>query len=272
LPLGCGHAKFEALLSEALCRYQTSMSVVPRRLSKNATPRQRRTFRLRLCVLVILGAGAIPASAAVLVKNFMSATVQREAPCLASVQGTDPIAFASGTPSFVVLNSGTSIEGLTPLLMGTISLIGVKAERTISADSLRIRNRCSRSLRVKLVAEAQSAGAAVGGDWTDVAMRVFAGKSATVAPATDLLPPNAPAGGVASGDSFGDASVAAAWDQTPLRILASASGPGTLSNSTTGWVTLPTGSDLQIGYVVDGGSTATATDAILRFTIKSEEL
>jgi hypothetical protein len=230
----------------------------------------RRVGRLRIAVVGVMAFGAVPASAAMVIQNFMSANVVRAAPCLVKVPGLDPASYPSGPtafPGFSVVNTTTALVGGVPLLQETITVNGTKGDRIISADTMRIRNRCGYNLSIQLIAENQAGGSAVSGSWTDASIRVYLGKSTVAAPATDALPPATGGSVLAAGNSFGDPLVVSQWDQTPLSVLASAS--GTLTGSATGTVVLNAGRDLQVGYLIDAGSTSLASLPVLRYTVKA---
>ncbi len=228
---------------------------------------QKRVLRAGVIGLVLIG--AVPASAAVIVKNFMKADVARVESCLKSLPGTDALTYPNGVPSLAVTSdTALSSEGV-PLLRQVIAVRGVKPERTISADAVRIRNRCNRPLTVNLLAAPHGALPAISGEWNSLSMRVILSAASTPSPATDALAPIAPTAFIAAGNSFTDPTVAASWDVFPVRVVASAGGVGSLSNSSTSGVVLPANSDLQIAVVIDSGDSAVATDAVLRLIVKA---
>jgi hypothetical protein len=236
--------------------------------SRRATDSPSRRRRLRVGVVVLLALGGVPASAAVIVKNYMTTEVTRAAECLIGVPGSDPLALSTGFPSITTSSDTvTSTEGV-PLLRQIITVRGVQPERTVAADAVRIRNRCNRSISVTVATGVHGVTApAVAGEWKDLSMRVYLSKKATAAPATDALPPLAPTALIAPGASFIDPTVAAMWDAAPLSVSKSTGGVGSIVGTTTGTVALAANQDLQLGIVVDAGSTALPSDAILRLIV-----
>jgi hypothetical protein len=226
-----------------------------------------RAVVLRAGVAGILICGVAPASAALLVQNYMQADVARSEACLKSVAGTNATAFGSGVPSIAVSSgSFTTAEG-TPLIRQIITVRGVKPERTVLADAFRLRNRCGHPVSVTITAAAHGSSAAVAGEWNDLSLRIHLSNTQTAAPATDLLPPLTPAATIAAGNTFTDPTVVAAWNQTPLRIGASTGGVGTVLSGASGPVIIANNSDIQVAVVVDAGSNAIATDATLRTVV-----
>jgi hypothetical protein len=246
----------------------------PRRATDSLSPRRRdqsrrdQSRRVRIGVVVLVALGGIPASAAVIVKNYMATQVTRATECLIGVNGTDPLTLPTGFPSIATSSDVvTSTEGV-PLLRQIITVRGVQPERTVAADAVRIRNRCNRNISVTVATGAHGVTEpAVAGEWKDLSMRVYLSKKATAAPASDSLPPIAPTALIAPGASFSDPTVAAFWDATPLSVSKSTGGVGAIVGTTTGTVVLAANQDLQLGIVVDAGSTALPSDAVLRLIV-----
>jgi hypothetical protein len=212
--------------------------------------------------------GGLGASAAVVTQNFMSAEVVRSQACLTGVAGGNASLIGTGTPSIVVTSeSFLSADGV-PMARQTITTRGVKPERTIIGDAFRIRNRCGRPLLVTLRATPHNTALAVDGEWKDISARIHLSSQATPAPAIGPNPPLAPMAAIARGNTFTDPTVVALWNQTPISVVAStgAGGVGTLAVPATGPVSLASGFDLQVAIVLDGGSSASSSNAILRLT------
>jgi hypothetical protein len=235
-----------------------SENVVAAAASSGVKPgRKKRVWTLRAGVLTALVASAIPASAAVIVQNFMRADVTRAAACLVKVAGLDvpPSAFTLNTT-----NTGTI--GGVPLLNEQMSITGYRGDRLLLTDGVRVRNTCAYPVSVFLKAEQGTDTAATTGNWLDLSMKVYLGKQV-----------QATVGGAAlSGTDF---SVAADWDATPISITPSAT--GTVANATTGstaiGTTLLPAGEIQIGFQVDTGGAATspavATTARLNYTVNA---
>jgi hypothetical protein len=221
---------------------------------------------LRFGVVGLLLVGGVGASAAVVTKNFMAANVVRAEACLTGRAGGNTTLIGTGTPSVAVTSESFLSANGVPMARQTITTRGVKPERTIIGDAFRIRNRCGRPLLITLRATPHNAALAVDGEWKDLSSRVHLSTQATPAPASDLDPPVAPLAAIAGGSTFTDPSVVALWNQTPISVVASAGGVGTLATAATGQVTLQAGFDLQVAIVLDGGSTALPANAVLRLT------
>jgi hypothetical protein len=232
--------------------------------------RAPRRMAIRAALVAAFVGISAPAAATVVILNFKSAEVARADACLKVVVGTDAASFASGLPSVSIASADRLTPEATPLLRQTVTFRGVQPERTISADALRIRNRCGRPVTVAMAVAPHGSDLAVDGQWLDLSMRLHLSLAQTAAPATDLSPLNAPAAAVAPGDTFTAASVIASWNQTPVRITASAGGAGTATAATSGAVTIANNSEIQVAIVTDAGINAVATDAILRTLIRAD--
>ncbi len=218
--------------------------------SVSATSSKRR-WSLRAGVVAALVVSAVPASAAVIVQNFMSASVNRAAPCLQKVAGLDTSGTGVGDAiERQLANTANSTEGV-PLLNEKIIFQGYRGDRLQVTDGVRVFNNCSYSVTVFLKAEPGLTATATEGNWTDMHMKVYLGKQ-ILATATTPAP------------AFTGFSTVADWDVTPL--LVNPASPGALTgtaagvipaaNTTTGTVTLAAGKSVQLGYVVDVGSAA----------------
>jgi hypothetical protein len=230
---------------------------VPR--SQARGPRRRR-WSLRTAVVATMALSAAPAAAAVLMQNYVKVDVNRVAACMTKVGGSDSTTFnnAANAPYIGVntTNTLTTAAGVS-LLNETVTLKAFKGDRTSITDGFRVRNTCNYPLTISLLAEAQPDGsAALTGDWTDVAMSVYLAK-----------PVITPVGAVpTAGLSF---TTVADWDQAPIKVTPSAA--GALANAQTGTVTLAANGELQIGYLIDAGTTASTTTAsTLRFTVRGQ--
>jgi hypothetical protein len=226
-----------------------------------STTRSRRRWTLRTAVVATMALSAAPAAAAVLMQNFVKIDVNKVAACMTKVGGTDATTFnnAANAPYIGVNTTSTltSADGVS-LLNETVTLKAFKGDRTSITDGFRVRNTCNYPITVSLRAEAQPDGnAAVTGDWTDVAMSVYLSK-----------PVITPVGAApTAGLTF---SLATDWDQTPIRVTPGG-GTGALANAQTGTATLAANGELQIGYLVDAGTTASTTTAsTLRFTVRGQ--
>ncbi len=222
-------------------------------------PRRRR-WSLRTAVIATVALSTTPAAAAVLMQNFVKVEVNKVAACMTKVGGSDATTFSDPAKSPYIgvntTNTLTTAEGVK-LLNETVTMKAFKGDRTSITDGFRVRNSCNYPLTVSLLAEAQpDGGTALSGDWTDIAMTVYLGKQSITPVAAAPL----------SGLSF---STAADWDQTPIKVTPSAA--GTLANAQTGTVTLPANAEVQIGYLIDAGTTSSSTtSSVLRFTVRGQ--
>jgi hypothetical protein len=216
---------------------------------------KKRRWSLRAGVVAAVAVSAVPASAAVIVQNFMTVEINRAAPCLVKIAGLDTASAANDGSDAVfrdLANTANSTEGV-PLLNEKIVLTGYKGDRLTVTDSVRVRNTCAYAVNVFLRAEPGLAAATTSGDWTDLSMKVYLGKQNI-----------ATAGGAAA--SGIDYSVAADWDNDPLEINPT----GTVADNQTGTYQIPAGQAVQLGYLVDVGSTHTETsDAVLNYTVNA---
>jgi hypothetical protein len=225
----------------------------------------KRRWSLRAGVITTLVVSAVPASAAVVVQNFMSAEVIRQAPCLAKVDGLDASTGSATAPggAFRDLTRTTNSTAGVPLLNEQIVLSGYRGDRTTVTDVVRVKNTCAYAVDVFLIAEPGLATATTSGDWQDLSMRVYLGADKI----TSAVTPNA-------AESLLDFSVAADWDQDPLEIDPGTATAGVVTDNQTGTVNIPAGEEVQLGYIVDTGSAATSpaastTPSILNYTVNA---
>jgi hypothetical protein len=228
------------------------------------TPSKTRRWSLRAGVLVALGVSAVPATGAVIVQNFMTAEVNRAAPCLRKIAGLDAGAATDPVARDLTLTTN-STEG-TPLLNEKVTIQGYRGDRLIATDSIRVQNTCAYDVTVFLRAEPGLAATTTTGDWRDLHMKVYLGKSVMATAATAAA-------------SLTDYSVAAQWDAAPISITKSVAvaSPyaGVVANANTGTMTITGGgtNNIQIGYLVDTGSAATSpaagVTATLNYTVNA---
>jgi hypothetical protein len=224
--------------------------------SSNKSSNKRR-WSLRAGVITALLVSAVPASAAVIVQNFMTVSVNRAAPCLAKINGSDNASAANDASNALyrnLTNTTNSLENV-PLLNEQVVLTGYRGDRLTLTDGVRISNTCSYAVNVFLRAEPGLATATTSGDWNDLHMKVYLGKQTAGA----------------SGINF---ATATDWDQAPLHINPSAT--GTVFNALTGTFQIPAGQSVQLGYLVDTGSAATSpaagVTATLNYTVNATKV
>lgn len=213
--------------------------------------RIKRRWTLRAAVAAALVVSALPAGAAVLVKNFMRADASRNAACVTKIAGLDSV------PSVVTTNLvGTAVSSTgVALLNESIAIKSFAGDRTIATDSIRVKNTCAAAVNVSLLAEPGLAATTTSGAWTGLAMNVYLGKK--------------PVASLAAAGSGTDFTVAADWDAAPIRITAGG-GTGAVANAATGSFSIPANQEIQIGIFVDSASTApTSGTATLNFTVIS---
>jgi hypothetical protein len=213
---------------------------------------KQRRWTLRAAVLTALAVSAVPASAAVMVSNFMKADISRNAACLTKIAGLDSAA-PIVTTNVAATATGT---GGVALLNESISLRSYAGDRTIATDSIRVKNTCTTAMRVYLKAEPGLAASTTSGDWTGLAVNVYLGAK-TITSAVALNPALAAT----------DFTVAADWDQAPIRITPGA--VGVVANATTGIVSIPANSEIQLGVLADAGTNIVTTGAnsVVNFTV-----
>jgi hypothetical protein len=217
----------------------------------------KRRWSLRAGVITALLVSAVPASAAVIVQNFMTVSVNRAAPCLAKVAGNDTASAANDASNALyrnLTNTTNSVENV-PLLNEQVVLTGYRGDRLTLTDGVRISNTCSYAVNVFLKAEPGLAAATTSGDWTDLHMKVYLGKKT-------------------AGASGIDFATVADWDQTPLHVNPSAT--GTVLTAQTGTFQIPAGDSVQLGYLVDAGSAtgspAAGITATLNYTVNATKV
>jgi hypothetical protein len=232
----------------------------------NRTQDKRRTaWSLRTAVAAAVLVTAVPAGAAVIMQNFVKADITRAAACMTKVEGNDArtYATAANAPYFDVneTNVAATTDGVS-LLNEAITVKAFKGDRMIASDVMRIRNTCNAPITVQLKNEAQpfTGATATSGDWTELSVKMYLGKSAvaaTVFPAA-----------LTAGTSLTDFSVGAQWDATPVAVKWSGAGTtATVINATTGTMTIPANQEVQVGFAVDAGTTTATTDATFRVTV-----
>jgi hypothetical protein len=225
----------------------------------SAVPSQRRRWSLRVGVIAALVVSAVPASAAVIVKNFMTVDVNRASACLTKVAGLDTATTGDAIARNLTQTTNTSTgteAGPVPLLNEKVTFQGYRGDRLIVTDGIRIQNTCTYAVNVFLQAEASpfTGSTATSGNWTDLSMKVFLG----------LKTPATSGGPAASGINF---ATALDWDSAPIVVTPPATGgltgsfPGVVANATTGTFQILAGKEVQIGYQVDTGAAATSPAA-----------
>ena len=233
----------------------------------------RRRWSLRTGVVVALVVSAVPASAAVVIQNFMSAEVNRAAACLRKVDGGDA---ATAPIARDLTNVSNSTDGV-PLLNEKITLTGYIGDRLTVTDAVRVRNVCTHSVQVFLKAEPGLAAATTSGDWRDLSMKVYLG--------VDPITPSV-SGPPAAALSLIDYAVAADWDNDPLEINPSGNGaalataPAVIADDQTGTYTLAAGREVQLGFLVDVGAATAApaspaaggANAVLNYTVNAQKV
>jgi hypothetical protein len=220
---------------------------------------RKRRWTLRTAVIAALVVSSVPAGAAVLVSNFMTANVSRNAACLTKIAGLD------NAPAIVTTNVTSTASGTASvaLLNESITLKSFAGDRSVATDSIRIKNNCSASIKVTLKAEPGLAAATTSGDWSALAMNVYLGTKMITSAGT-LNP-------ALSGTDF---TVATDWDATPLRITppVSPATAGVVTAATSGTVTITAGSEIQLGVIADSGSAAPTTGtAVLNYTVQATQ-
>lgn len=202
-----------------------------------------RRWSLRAGVVAALIVSALPASATVIVQNFMTVDVTRAAPCLAKINGFDTGAVATN-----LLNTTLSAQNV-PLLNERVTLQGYRGDRLTITDSIRVSNTCGYGVNVFLRAEPGPAtgSTTTSGNWSDLHMKVYLGKNLSVPADTTGL----------SGTDF---TVATDWDNDPILVNATQSAAGSvlLGDAQTGTFLVPAGQSIQLGYVIDVGSATAA--------------
>ena len=226
--------------------------------------RARRRIGLPMAVAGIAVLAATPAVAAVVIQNFVRADVTKAAACMTKIEGIDATTFATAASAPYVdvneINTAVTADGVN-LLNEVLTVKAFKGDRLFVTDGMRIKNACNYPITVTLTNEAQpfTGATATGGDWTDMSIKVYLGKQGITSAA--VLNP------ALSGTNF---ATAADWDATPIHAKTDgATTAATVVNAVTGTATIAAGKEVQVGMLVDAGTTATATTTTLRFTVKA---
>ncbi|MFV0317167.1 MAG: hypothetical protein ACK5O2_09445 [Microthrixaceae bacterium] len=207
-------------------------------------PTAKRLSRTLVAAAAILGLTALPAAATVLMQNFVEADIESTPACMTKTAGSDSTS-SGGVVTFNTTNTQSTSGDSVNLLNETFTLKGFKGDRLISSDAGAVVNKCTFPVTISLKAEAQFGEPAWAGDWADLAASVYLGTP----------------GGAADPD-FTNTS---AWLGSPIH--ANSTG---VTDDSVGTVTLPAGSQARIGWSLDSGTRAAATNAspaILRFTV-----
>lgn len=207
------------------------------------TPQKKSRFvglkftRRSAAIVVALLMVAAPASASIIVQNFMEAEITAAPPCFIKVAGADA---ASTLAGFDDTTNTTPVDGVD-LLEEKIDLTGMEGDRVVYTDMVEYQNNCAEPIDVVLTTNT------VSGDWADVAAEIWI--SNVAAPAN--IDPNLDAAGAATD-----------WNDTYILVPAGTAA-GAFVDST-GVVTVPAGQTVQGAFVVstDNGGIAGANPVV----------
>jgi hypothetical protein len=217
-----------------------------------ANRRRRRSLRFAVAGIAVLA--ATPAAASVVMQNFARADVNTAAACMVKVVGSDSTAYNDPLklPYVAFSDTGSISANSTNLINEKISITGLKGDRLMVSDAMRIKNTCNYPINVQLTAEADAAtptaNAAVS-TWPNLYMRLYVASSSSAAlPAAGKALPFTALNG---------------WDQNPIVVSAA----GAVTASQTSSVALAANAELQVGALIDADRAAAAGTGVLRFTV-----
>jgi hypothetical protein len=219
-----------------------------------AAPRRRKRS-LRLAVAGIAVLAATPAAASVVMQNFARVDVNTANACMVKVLGADSTAYndVAKLPYIAFADTASISANGANLINEQISITGLKGDRLLVSDAMRVKNTCNYPISVQLTAEADAAtptaNPATSASWTGVHVKVFVASSAS---------PALPAAGKAL-----PFTALNGWDMTPIAVSAA----GSVTNAQTGSVTIAANAELQVGAFIDADRAATAGTRVLRFTV-----
>jgi hypothetical protein len=217
-----------------------------------ANRRRRRSLRLAVAGIAVLA--ATPAAASVVMQNFARVDVDTAAACMVKVAGADSTAYSSAAslPYVAFSDTGSITANGANLINEKISITGLRGDRLLISDAMRIKNTCNYAINVQLTAEADAATPTANpqiSSWPNVHMKVYVASSASPAlPAAGKLLPFTSANG---------------WDTSPITV----SSAGSVTTAQTGSIALAAGAELQVGALLDADRAATAGTGVLRFTV-----
>ena len=135
------------------------------------TPQKKSRFaalkftRRSAAIIVALLMVAAPASASIIVQNFMEADITAAPPCFVKTTGDDPA--NSTQASFDATGANTIAVDGVDLLEEKISVTGMTGDRVIYTDVVRYENNCTEAIDVVLTTNA------VSGDWSELAAEIW---------------------------------------------------------------------------------------------------
>jgi hypothetical protein len=217
-----------------------------------ANRRRRRSLRFAVAGIAVLA--ATPAAASVVMQNFARVDVNTANACMVKVLGSDSTAYSDVAKlPYVAFSDTASISANgANLINEKISITGLKGDRLLISDAMRIKNTCGYSINVQLTAEADAATPTANpaiSTWPNLHMKVYVASSASAAlPAAGKALPFTALNG---------------WDTSPITVTSA----GAVTTAQTGSIALAAGAELQVGALIDADRAATAGTGVLRFTV-----
>lgn len=211
------------------------------------TPQKKSRFaalkftRRSAAIVVALLMVAAPASASIIVQNFMEADITAAPPCFIKTEGSD--AANSTQASFDDSSNTIAVDGVD-LLEEKISVTGMTGDRVIYTDVVHYENNCAEPIDVVLTTNA------VAGDWTNLAAEIWISNNG--APAA--IDPNLDGVG-------GD------WNDDYI-IVPAGTAAGAFVDST-GTITVPAGGEVHGAFVVSSDVAFTAGTATVNWVAQA---
>jgi hypothetical protein len=157
---------------------------------KSAQTPKRRVSRRAAIGAVLLTSIAIPASASVLIQNFIVGSVTGKAACFVKIAGQDSVTYGTagalaGAGPYVLTDPAPVLAvGGVNFINETVAVRGFAGDRTRYTDVIRYKNNCTIPMSVKLVVEADPAGnPATSAGWNDMTVSGYVSKAGVVVPA-----------------------------------------------------------------------------------------
>ncbi len=212
------------------------------------TPQKKSRFaalkftRRSAAIIVALLMVAAPASASIIVQNFMEADITAAPPCFVKTTGDD--AANSTQASFDATGANTIAVDGVDLLEEKISVNGMTGDRVIYTDVVRYENNCAEAINVVLTTNQ------VSGDWSELAAEIWISNiaaPASVDPNLDVAADN--------------------WNDDYI-IVPAGTAAGAFVDST-GVITVAPGGEVQGAFVVSSDIAFTAGTATVNWVAQA---
>lgn len=203
-----------------------------------------RISRRAMLMIVAMLVFATPATASLVVQNFMEADISSVAACFVKVAGDDNASYTGTGTNPEATFSATATDTIdlngADLLEEKITVRGMRGDRVMYTDVVRYQNNCDVTMDIRLITDATTAT----GDWADRSARIYLASTTSV---IGVDPVGLGRPGV----------VGEGWDATP--ILVEAGGAIPVGNAATGTVSVAPGEEIRGAFVISAGIAASDT-------------